>query len=172
MTDLTKTKVYKLTLKDECRKIKGVWMSKVIKLQVNEMNELVQMGKFTYDKFYTITPSMIEQAKQVIVEEYTEREHRLTNLDEITPQEALSLMTDTQIIEEEVSSCPTVEGLKSIVDGIITHEKSTENNKATISVMNSVPRMNDTFEKTPPSYPTQEEIIEFNRKENRKIKIK
>ena len=159
MADLTKTTVYKLTLKDEYKKNKGVWMPNVIELQVNEMNELVQMGEFTYDKFYTIKPSMIEQVKRVTVQEYTEREHRFTNLDELTPQEVLSIMTDTQIIDEEI-------------DGIVTHDKSTENNKATISVMNSVPRMDDTFEKTPPSYPTQEEIIEFNRKENRKIKIR
>ena len=134
MADLTKTTVYKLTLKDEYKKNKGVWMPNVIKLQVNEMNELVQMGEFTYDKFYTIKPSMIEQVKRVTVQEYTEREHQFTNLDELTPQEVLSIMTDTQIIDEEI-------------DGIITHEESTENNKATISVMNSVPRMDDTFEK-------------------------
>tara|TARA_R110002110_G_scaffold285975_1_gene500344 strand:- start:390 stop:884 length:495 start_codon:yes stop_codon:yes gene_type:complete len=162
MTDLTKTKVYKLTLKEECRKIKGVWMPKVIKLQVNEMNELVQMGKFTIDRFHTITPSMIEQAKQMIVEEYTEREHRLTNLDEITPQEALSLMTDIQIIEEEVVSYP-----KSIVDdiGYVPHIP-TESHDAHVSVMNSIPRMDDTVKEISPNYPTQEEIIAFNRKEN------
>ena len=160
MADLTKTTVYKLTLKDEYKKNKGVWMPNVIKLQANEMNELVQMGEVTYDKFYTIKPSMIEQVKRVTVQECTEREHRFTNLigpcnqsalnDELTPQEVLSIMTDTQIIEEEVTSCPTVEGLKSIVDGIITHNGPTASHEAKVSVMNSVPRMNDTIEKTGP----------------------
>jgi len=166
MADLTKTTVYKLTLKDEHRKFKGVWLSDVIELQVNEMNELVQIGKFTYDKFYTIKPSMIKQVKRVLVQEYTEREHQFTNLDELTPQEVLSVMTDAQIIEEELSPCQTVKRLKSIVDDIVTHDEPDENNEATISVMNSVPRMDESTEKVNTRYPTQEEIIAFNRKEN------
>ena len=111
MQNLKTTKVYKLTLNEEIRIVpQSMNLPKVISLDVNEMKELVQMGRFDYETgtgtMITIRPSDIYLSQEVVTYETLVRANYPSGgdkkgLEEFTPQEALSLMTDIQIIEEE-----------------------------------------------------------------------
>lgn len=70
-------------------------------------------------------------------------------------------------VDTKSEALELLKGRKSIVDDIgYTPYNPTKSHEAMVSVMNSIPRIDDTIKEIRSNYPTQEEIIEFNRKEN------